>query len=310
MSLLEANSVLRKRSICQMPRGRGRRRTSSQSSSSMPKTSCARGRSVSRAESRASDGPRRRSPRISSLAATREESASGWPGAQTSQEATNPPRAECLRLRAVGAETARQRQRQQNRAGLVAEGAGDSDQELQTRQTPPNSMQNGLQERLSSPQINGANEQSVGLYEMEVVVEPPAESRPGAALYPLIVVRVRRREGVNDAPDLSELWASVFVTCENGFEVLAPPRTDLLTGTLVNSVHQVFEEEGETGYVSFPGLTIRQPGSYRIRICLIRMEASRGSTNASFESGVNFQTAHSRVVRIHAAASAIEPCKS
>ncbi|KAI9867979.1 MAG: hypothetical protein M1830_005735, partial [Pleopsidium flavum] len=78
---------------------------------------------------------------------------------------------------------------------------------------------------------------------MDIVVEPPAESRPGAAFYPSIVARLRAREGVNQAPDLSEVWASVFVTCENGLEVLAPPRTDLLSGTLVNSVHQVLEEE-------------------------------------------------------------------
>ena len=136
---------------------------------------------------------------------------------------------------------------------------------------------------------------------MEIIVEPPAEIQPGVMLDPPIVARLRARDGAEDTPDISGIWASVFLTSEDGVEVLAPPSRDLLRGALVNSVQQVVDEEGEKGYVSFPGLTIEQPGNYRLRICLIRMESSQSVSDVPYESGINFQTVHSRVVHVQAA---------
>lgn len=171
-------------------------------------------------------------------------------------------------------------------------------------------MQNDLQERQASPPINGIDGQSSGPYNMDIIVEPPAESLPGAVLYPSLVVRIRRQQDTDDTTSFNELWASVFLTGENEAEVLAPPRTDLLAGMMVNSVRQVFGDEGETGYVTFPGLTIRQTGSYRIRICLIRMGTSQTTFDASSEGGVNVQMVHSQVIRVHSAAHPTEPCES
>ena len=281
-----------------MPRGRGRRRASSQSSSPGFKSSSAQGRSVAAAESRASQLPRRRSSRISRLSATREDSRSGDSG---SQEYQNRYRRDRDPARAPGAERAQQQGSQENTANSVAGRTGDPFPDAQRQRALPQFMQSAPQGRLPSPQINGESEQGIGPFEMEIVVQPPAEIQPGVTLDPPIVAQLKVRDGAEDVPDISGIWASVFLTSEDGVQVLAPPSRDLLMGALVNSVQQVVDEEGERGYVSFPGLTILQPGSYRLRICLIRMETRQSASGIPYDSGINFQTVHSRVVRVQAA---------
>lgn len=281
-----------------MPRGRGRRRASSQSSSPGFKSSSVQGPPVATPESRASGVPRRRSARLASLSAAREDSRSGG---FASEERQNIHRQDRNRARAPSAERAQQQGGQESTAESVAERTGYPVPEAQRQQVLLQSMQSPPQESLPSPQIDG-DEQRVGPYEMDIVVQPPAEIQPGVTLDPPIVARVRARRGAEDVPDISGIWASVFLTSEDGARVLAPPSRDLLRGALVNSVQPVVDEEGEKGYVSFPGLTIEQPGNYRLRICLIRMETRQSADDVPSESGINFQTVHSRVVRVQAAA--------
>jgi len=282
-----------------MPRARGRRRASSQSSSPGFKSSSVRGRSVTTAESRASDAPRRRLSRISRLSATRENPSSGESADQGSQSI---PRQRSGPGRIARTGRAQQRGSQASRADSVADRTGSPVPEAQQQQTILQSMQSPPQESLPLPQTDGEIDQEPGPYEMEIVVQPPAEIQPGVTLDPPIMARLRAREGARDVPNISRIWASVFLTSEDGIEVLAPPSRDLLGGALVNSVQQVVDEEGEKGYVSFPGLTISQPGTYRLRICLIRMETRQNVSSVPYESGINFQTVHSRVVHVQAAA--------
>ncbi|MCJ1364674.1 hypothetical protein MMC16_003789 [Acarospora aff. strigata] len=295
-----------------MPRARGQRRTSSQSSNSGQKSSSTRGRLVSTADSKVSDRPRRRSARISSASATREEIRSFAAAAEVLQDASNIGQKDYPRRGATESEKSQQPLKRQASADSVAEGTSDSERGQERQQRLLNPMRSSFQERQTSPQINGEYEQNTGPYEMDIIVQPPAETQPGVALEPPIKARLRAREAVQNVPDMSSIWASVFLTREDGLEVLAPPRTDLLTGPLVNSVSQEAGSDGEVGYVSFPGLTIWQSGSYRLRICLIRMQLSQGASDAPFESGVNFQTIHSRVVHVHAHAEAplVEICGS
>lgn len=280
-----------------MPRGRGRRRASSQSSSPGFKSSSVQGRSVATAEPGGSDIPLRRSSRISRLSATRENPSLGDSAFEGSQNIYRQHRG---RARAAGTERGPQRGTQANRADPVDDSTGYSVAESQQQAALLESMQSPPQERLPLPQIDGEIAQELGPYEMEIVVQPPAEIQPGVTLDPPIVARLRARDGAEEVPDISGIWASVFLTSEDGVEVLAPPSRDLLRGALVNSVQQVVDEEGEKGYVSFPGLTISEPGTYRLRICLIRMETRQNVSSVPYESGINFQTVHSRVVRVQA----------
>ncbi|KAK5006017.1 hypothetical protein LTR39_005774 [Cryomyces antarcticus] len=135
---------------------------------------------------------------------------------------------------------------------------------------------------------------------MDMMMQPPASARPGTVLSPPVTVRVRvPRDGVSDEEDLSELGqlfavAALIKTDANGN---AASRPAVLTGQrFADSVRpfsndrvngHVQESAGSRplGYVSFPNLVIRQEGTYRIRIALIRMGnpglslASQGASN-------------------------------
>lgn len=78
-------------------------------------------------------------------------------------------------------------------------------------------------------------------------------------------------------PDLSGVWAFLSLTTPDMQESLVPPRTDLLQGRTSDSIHPIHQEQQVDrpmiAYATFPELMITQPGSYRIRVNIIDMNA-------------------------------------
>lgn len=134
-------------------------------------------------------------------------------------------------------------------------------------------------------------------YQMNIAVQPPSESRPGDLLNPPIVVTLegQRLQDVDDA----NIWGLVSVVSADGLQALSPPQPNLISGTLVDSIHSVFSGQGrrEHKFLSFPKVAINQTGKYRIRICLVKMR------NVQCEA-INMQSVMTRVIRIDSQASA------
>lgn len=132
---------------------------------------------------------------------------------------------------------------------------------------------------------------------MNIAVQPPSESRPGDLLNPPIVVTLegQRLQDVDDA----NVWGLVSVVSADGLQALSPPQPNLISGTLVDSIHSVFSGQGrrEHKFLSFPKVAINQTGKYRIRICLVKMR------NVQCEA-INMQSVMTRVIRVDSQASA------
>ena len=158
--------------------------------------------------------------------------------------------------------------------------------------------------RHTRPQFDQRSEGTRSPYSMNVLIEPPEQVRPGHILDPPIVVRLDQTidQHLTGRPpeDYSLLWALLSVVTEDGSTMLAPPRTDLLTGTRVDSVHALtpVQEDREIGFMSFPDLAIREAGRYRIRISLVRMNPVGGANSNTNPGGVNVQNTSSRVIHV------------
>ncbi|MCJ1427568.1 hypothetical protein MMC29_005471 [Sticta canariensis] len=139
---------------------------------------------------------------------------------------------------------------------------------------------------------------------MNVIVQPPSEIRPGSLLHPPIVVRLEgyRAQNATEIVNVNDtnIWALASVVSADGMVALAPPQTDLLSGTLVDSVHTSSVDEGRRvmGYMTFSNLAINEAGNYRIRVSLVRMPTIEDS------EAINVQSIVTRVIRVDSRASA------
>ena len=142
------------------------------------------------------------------------------------------------------------------------------------------------------------------LFDMDIVVQPPSRVRPGRLLYPPVVLRVRQQEtvGFSSQPliNSSVLWALVSLVSADENMVLAPPDPGLIIGNPVDSIHPLMPalEIRDLGFASFPGIAIRDPGEYRIRVSLIRMTLSDAFGSPAQESGANLLNILSRIIRV------------
>ncbi|KAI4160755.1 MAG: hypothetical protein LQ342_005468 [Letrouitia transgressa] len=148
---------------------------------------------------------------------------------------------------------------------------------------------------------------------MDILVQPPSEVQPGITLNPPIVIVLQNSSGAEDsetiAQDTNAYWALASVVSEDGLTALAPPDPDLLSGTLVDSIHEVSENgERVAGYLRFTNLAIQRPGSYRIRISLIQMPPAGTIANPSSSSASgnarNVMSVVTHVIHAHHSASA------
>lgn len=134
-------------------------------------------------------------------------------------------------------------------------------------------------------------------FNMNIAVQPPREVHPGALLRPPIVVLLDSQMS-QDADD-PNVWGLISVVSSDGLQALSPPQADLLSGTLVDSIHAASVDGGSRvqRYLSFSNVRINREGNYRIRICLVRMRSVQSEA-------VNMESIMTQVIRVHGVASA------
>ena len=128
-------------------------------------------------------------------------------------------------------------------------------------------------------------------YAMDIVVQPPRTARVGQTLPGSIVVRLRTTnadtdEAVADSTNLVAV-AALVPGPNTPASVDTNALNALLTGRVFDSIHPFNDDEADgsiasmdmadphgVGYMRFPELVIRQAGTYRIRITLIRIRSS------------------------------------
>jgi len=111
-----------------------------------------------------------------------------------------------------------------------------------------------------------------------LAVQPPAGTRPGTTLYPPLAVKLSSEHSLFD--ELSDQWAVVTLVRSSG-EVLH----NKLSGRLTDSAHPLptygtdssVIRRRDRAYFYFPDLKIDEPGRYKIRVSLMKMEYSKSA---------------------------------
>jgi hypothetical protein len=118
---------------------------------------------------------------------------------------------------------------------------------------------------------------------MDLVIRPVRAIRPGVVMHPPIVLalkapasRSERARAYRDIGDVSGIWAFVSLASEDQSQSLAPPRNDLLIGSVAGYIRPVPDESDPgdltVGYAVFSDLAIAEPGTYCLKISLIDMD--------------------------------------
>ncbi|TVY93085.1 hypothetical protein LAWI1_G002396 [Lachnellula willkommii] len=110
---------------------------------------------------------------------------------------------------------------------------------------------------------------------LDLAIQPPAQARPGVALYPPLTARLSSEYNIFE--ELSQVWAAVTLVHHSG-EVLYQQ----LSGKVADSAHPLPEGGGsgsssaarDRAYFYFPDLVIHEPGQYRVRVTLMQMDYS------------------------------------
>ncbi len=112
---------------------------------------------------------------------------------------------------------------------------------------------------------------------LKLAIEPPPHANPGVLLYPPVAARLSSQTSI--FTELSQTWAVATLIDYVSGEILH----DKLGGKVADSAHPLPEsrhgtngssQERDRAYFYFPGLVIGEPGRYRIRVSLMRMERS------------------------------------
>lgn len=128
-------------------------------------------------------------------------------------------------------------------------------------------------------------------YAMDIVVQPPRTARVGQTMPGSIVVRLRTiNADIDDAvADSTNLVAVAALVPGPNTPASVDPNAlnSALAGRIFDSIHPFNDDEADgsiasmemadphgVGYMRFPELIIRQAGTYRIRITLIRIRNS------------------------------------
>jgi len=120
---------------------------------------------------------------------------------------------------------------------------------------------------------------------LDLSVQPPAQTRPGVALFPPVAARLSGQASMYN--ELSLIYAYVSLVHENG-----EPLPDQLSGKVADAAHPMPGMSGsgrhasnghhvrDQAYFYFPDLVIHYPGLYRIRVTLMRMDYPYNSSNS------------------------------
>jgi hypothetical protein len=126
-------------------------------------------------------------------------------------------------------------------------------------------------------------------YELDVIGQPPKGVALGIPVETSVMLSLRLSSpngAVGTEIDTSRLFAVTSLVADSRSGERLPLESGIMTGQkMFDSVHSIPDECAERlasnepcrlalGYFSFPGLLIRQSGTYRIRTTLIRMNSS------------------------------------
>jgi hypothetical protein len=122
-------------------------------------------------------------------------------------------------------------------------------------------------------------------FSLDPVNQLPREIRAGLPLESPFTLRVRRQRETTPRGSLDQesgrLMAVATLVANEGDGSSTQVDPGILTGPqLADTVHPV-PSTGTLGYVSFPYLVIRAPGTFRIRVTLLRMNASAHAGQAA-----------------------------
>jgi hypothetical protein len=120
-------------------------------------------------------------------------------------------------------------------------------------------------------------------YNMDLVIRPMQAIKPGVVMHPPIVLalkapasRSEKNSARRDMGDVSGIWVFVSLVSEDQSRSLAPPRNDLLVGSVARCIRPVLDETNPedltVGYAVFSDLAIAEPGTYCWKISLIDMD--------------------------------------
>ncbi|KAH7091302.1 hypothetical protein FB567DRAFT_490142 [Paraphoma chrysanthemicola] len=155
-------------------------------------------------------------------------------------------------------------------------------------------------------------------YAMDIVVQPPRSARVGQALSGSIVVRLRTTNAdPEDAlADSANLVAVATLVPGNSTTPADPSILNaLLVGRRFDSIHPFADDEADgsiasmeladpsgVGYMRFPDLVIRQTGTYRIRVTLLRISNPASEPPVSVNgNGASVQVVDSNLIVVHGA---------
>lgn len=232
-----------------MPRGRGRKRSIGQASSS--RRTAPTSSSRQRARLRSPPSGLRRSARLAQ-SALRQATAASTEDTMT-DIAPRTFHAPSVGSRAIEADLARQGARR-----------------------PRATRSRVSDDRATRPR--GLNGGSPGIFSLNPVDQLPSEVRAGIPLDSPFTLRVdRQRQNSSNGNfdhDRGRLMAVATLVANDGDGSSTPVDAGVLTGPqLADTVHPT-PSTGTLGYVSFPDLIIRSPGTFRIRVTLLRMSAT------------------------------------
>lgn len=152
---------------------------------------------------------------------------------------------------------------------------------------------------------------------MDIVVQPPRTARVGQTMPGSIIVRLRTTNADPDdaVADSTNLVAvATLVPGPNSTASTDPSVLNtLLLGRRFDSIHPFADDEADgsiasmdmadphgVGYMRFPELIIRQAGTYRIRITLIRIRNSASDPPVSSAgNGSAVQVVESNPITVH-----------
>jgi hypothetical protein len=118
---------------------------------------------------------------------------------------------------------------------------------------------------------------------MHLAVAPPEIIVVGVALTSPVLVTFEVSDAVGaksgDGPsaiDFNDCWVFLSLVAEDRKQVLAPPRKDLLEGTIIDSIHELDSpQEGSSSqiiaYAAFKDLKISEPGKYCFGVSVVDM---------------------------------------
>lgn len=155
--------------------------------------------------------------------------------------------------------------------------------------------------RRSRPGVQSIAPEDIS-YAMDIVVQPPPTARAGYSLNGTIIVRLRTTNSHPDdaIADSGNLVAVATLIPGPNSTVSSDPNvlSTLLAGRYFDNIHPFSDDEADgsiasmelddhrgVGYMRFSDLVIRQAGTYRIRITLIRIRNSSSDPPVASAAG-------------------------